>query len=148
MAYRTLVPRPGIKSVSPGLEASVLTAGPIGKSFNKNFLLSCQISLTVSRAANNISPLLTETRVKEDKVSRFNQAGPCGAFQGQTPLTSSTCLLSVENVNLLKQNWTLWSFLPMSSVCLLSWKNFSQRISLIREVRKCTKRGKESKETK
>ena len=85
MACRTLVPRPGIKSMSPGFEASVLTAGPIRKSFNKNFFLSCQISLAVSRAANNISSLLTKSQVKEGKVSRFSQAGPCGAFQGQTP---------------------------------------------------------------
>jgi len=35
----------------------------------------------------------------------------------------------------------------MSSACLLSVENFSQRISLIREMRACRNKGKQSKET-
>ena len=35
---------------------------------------------------------------------------------------------------------------PLPAFCL--WKNFSQRISLIREVRKCRNKRKQSKETK
>ena len=36
----------------------------------------------------------------------------------------------------------------MSPACLLSVENFSQRISLIREMRTCRNKGKQSKETK
>ena len=36
---------------------------------------------------------------------------------------------------------------PMSSACLLSVENCSQRISLIREMRACRNKGKQSKET-
>ena len=36
---------------------------------------------------------------------------------------------------------------PMSSAGLLSVENFSQRISLIREMRACRNKGKQSKET-
>ena len=49
----------------------------------------------------------------------------------------------------LKQSRTLWSFLtpcPPPAFCL--WKNLSQRISLIREVRKCRSKGKQSSKTK
>ena len=35
---------------------------------------------------------------------------------------------------------------PQPAFCL--WKNFSQRVSLIKEVKKCRKKGKPSKETK
>ena len=51
----------------------------------------------------------------------------------------------------MKWSRTLWSFLLMSSACLLSVKkkkNFSQRISLIREVRKYRDKGKQSNKTK
>ena len=37
---------------------------------------------------------------------------------------------------------------PRSSTCLLSGVNFSQRINLIREVRKCREKGKQSSKTK
>ena len=35
----------------------------------------------------------------------------------------------------------------MSSACILLWKNYIQRICLIREVRTCRNKGKQSKET-
>ena len=41
----------------------------------------------------------------------------------------------------MEQDPVLWSSFPMSSVCLLSRKNFSQR-SLIREIGKCRNKGK------
>ena len=37
---------------------------------------------------------------------------------------------------------------PMSSTCLLSVENCNQRKSLIREMRTCRNKGKQSKETK
>ena len=51
-------------------------------------------------------------------------------------LCSSACLLSVTKR-------------PMSFACLLLvTKNFSQRVSLIREVRKCRNKGKQFNKTK
>ena len=56
--------------------------------------------------------------------------------------SSFTCSLGV------KWSRTLCSLPPMSSACFCLWKNFSQRISLIREVRKCRNKAKQSKEDK
>ena len=47
----------------------------------------------------------------------------------------------------VKHSRTLWSLSPMSSAAFCLW-NISQRISLIREVRKCRNEGKQSKKTK
>ena len=44
----------------------------------------------------------------------------------------------------MKRSRTLWSVPSTSSACLLSVRNLSQRISLIREVRQCRNKGKES----
>ena len=51
-------------------------------------------------------------------------------------------------VPLLKRNRTLWSMPPMSSACLLFVEKLLPRISLIREVRQCRNKGKQSKGTK
>ena len=49
---------------------------------------------------------------------------------------------------LAKQSRTLWSCHPCTQPAFCLWKNFSQRVSLIREVRRCRNKGKQSKETK
>ena len=49
---------------------------------------------------------------------------------------------------IMKQSRTLWSLPPMSSACFLSVERLRQRVSLIREVRTCRNKGKQSKKTK
>ena len=56
-------------------------------------------------------------------VMSVTEQDPMGSFQNRPPPKSSACLLSVE-------------------------KLYSQRINLIREVRKCIKKGKQSSKTK
>ena len=49
---------------------------------------------------------------------------------------------------LVKQSRTLWSPSKSSLPAFCLWKNFSQRISLMREVRKCRSKEKQSYRTK
>ena len=58
-------------------------------------------------------------------------------------------LMAAVTVREMEQDPMIFPPVPtMSSACLFSVENFNQRISLIREMRICENKGKQSKETK